>query len=231
MKNRSITFRLVTFTLIISALAAIAALGATSPAVKAFDSVKEYFGMAPTSQTATTAPNQRLNAVANGSMFTQPMQPMMPTSFTGTSYTQNFNTLATSGTANSWTNDSTLAGWFLYDKNAAAITTYGAETGSTGLNTFTSYGTTSERALGAAGSGGTYFGSPAGGAIAGWIAFSATNNTGSTVNNVKIAFDGEQWRNVGNATAQTMVLEYGIGSTFAGVSTWTAPGGNFGDRY
>ncbi|MBY0236879.1 MAG: PEP-CTERM sorting domain-containing protein, partial [Burkholderiaceae bacterium] len=45
-------------------------------------------------------------------------------------------------------------------------------------------------------------------------------------------FNGEQWRD-GGATAPAvpvahkMALEYGFGATFATVSTWNAPGGNF----
>ena len=84
-----------------------------------------------------------------------------------------------------------------------------------------------ERALGGTGSGAGYFGAPASGAIAGWIAFAATNNSGGTLNQFTLGFDGEQWRNGGNTSAQAMVLEYGFGTTFVDVTTWTAPGGNF----
>ena len=54
-----------------------------------------------------------------------------------------------------------------------------------------------------------------------------TNDTGGALATITFEFNGEQWRNGGNTTAQTMVLEYGFGSTFASVTTWTAPGGNF----
>lgn len=151
-------------------------------------------------------------------------------SFTGTTYTQDFNSLITSGTGQAWTNNTTLAGWFLFRAPApgTAITTYNAADGGNNTGSFISFGTgtSTERAFGGTGSGGTYFGSPASGAIGGWIAVAFTNTTGSTINDVTIAFNGEQWRNGGNTTAQTMVLEYGFGSTFDLVS-WTAPGGNF----
>jgi hypothetical protein len=52
------------------------------------------------------------------------------------------------------------------------------------------------------------------------------------LNGFTIGFDGEQWRNGGASTGyasdpQSMTLQYGFGSTFAGVSSWTTPGGNF----
>ncbi|MEG4993174.1 CARDB domain-containing protein [Microcoleus sp. B4-D1] len=154
----------------------------------------------------------------------------MPVNFAG-SYTQNFDSLANTGTP-TWTNDTTLPGWFLYRQPATpaatAITAYTANNGAIGTGNFYSYGSTSstDRALGGLGSGGAYFGSPTSGNIAGWIAFSATNTTGSTINSLNVSFNGEQWRNNGNATAQPMVLEYGLGATFDSV-TWTVPGGNF----
>ncbi len=148
------------------------------------------------------------------------------------SYNQNFDALASSGSGNSWTNGtSPIPGWYLYRQPAPGtdITTYNADNGGSNAGSFNSFGSTgsSERALGGTASGGAYFGSPASGAIAGWIAAAFNNSSGSTINSVTVGFDGEQWRNGGNTSAQTMVLEYGFGATFAAVSTWTAPGGNF----
>jgi len=134
-------------------------------------------------------------------------------SYTGTTYSQNFDSLASSGSGVAWTNDTTIPGWFLYAQPApgTAITTYNADNGSSSAGNFYSFGSTgsSERALGGIGTGGSYFGSPASGSIAGWIAFSATNDTGSTINDVTIAFDGEQWRKSGDTVAQSMILENG----------------------
>ena len=76
-------------------------------------------------------------------------------------------------------------------------------------------------------SGGAYFGSPASGAVAGWIATSLQNNTGSALDGFSLSFEGEQWRNGGNASAQSMVMQYGFGSTFGGVSSWSTPSGSF----
>lgn len=144
-------------------------------------------------------------------------------------YSQDFNGLANTGTAIAWSNNATLTGWHLFNKTPSAITTYEQGTGSSTAGAFLSYGSaaSTERSLGGLASGGAYFGSPASGTVAGWIAVGFTNNTGSTITSFNIAFDGEQWRNGGNTTAQSMVLEHGIGASFTTVSTWTAPGGNF----
>ena len=123
------------------------------------------------------------------------------------SYSQNFDSLASSGTALSWTNDVTLPGWFLFRQPAngpVAITSYAADSGSGNSGNFFSYGSTnaSDRALGGLGSGGNYFGSPGSGDVAGWIALALTNNSGTTINALDLSFNGEQWRNGGNASAQ-----------------------------
>ena len=135
-------------------------------------------------------------------------------------YTQNFDTLAQSSSGNAWANDSTLNGWFLYQKSGSgsvAVTSYGASAGPS-VGGFYSLGTdsSSERALGAVGSS----------AFEGWIAVAFANNSGSTVNSFTVGFDGEQWRN-SKAGPQTMVLQYGLGSTFETVSSWISPGGTF----
>jgi predicted extracellular nuclease len=155
----------------------------------------------------------------------------MPVSFSG-NYSQNFDGLASSGTGNSWTNDLTLPGWQLFRQPAAtpvAINSYNADTGASTTGTFLSYGSSgsSDRALGSLGSGGAYFGSAASGAVAGWFALALNNATAASITNLAISFNGEQWRNGGNSTAQTMVLEYGYGTGFDKVTTWTAPGGSF----
>jgi hypothetical protein len=145
------------------------------------------------------------------------------------SYTQNFDSLAATGTANLWTNDSTLQGWSLFASNNTPIASYNTGNGSSNAGAFYSFGATgsTDRALGGVGSAAAYFGTPASGAIAGYIAVSFQNNSGSVLNNFTVGFDGEQWRNGGNASPQPMVLEYGYGSSFAAVSSWTAPAGSF----
>ncbi len=155
--------------------------------------------------------------------------------YAGGTYAESFDSLATTGTANVWANDSTISGWSLFTKDSNAITAYRADNGASNAGSFYSYGATgsTERALGGLGSAGAYFGAPVSGAIAGWMAVAVTNTSGAAFDAVNIAFDGEQWRKGGVTSGtvgsfpQTMVLEYGFGNTFGAVTTWNAPGGSF----
>jgi len=136
-------------------------------------------------------------------------------------YAQSFDSLTTSITAVPWTQNVTLPGWSLFTTALAAVTTYRAGDGTSNTGAAYSFGSTSsteqERALGGLGSSG----------FTGFIALAFTNQTALTLNSFTLGFDGEQWRNGGNTTAQTMVLEYGIGASFGTVAGWTAPGGSF----
>lgn len=145
------------------------------------------------------------------------------------SYGQDFDGLANAGTSVAWVNDSTLAGWSLFNKDGAAITSYAADNGGSNAGAFKSLGASGsdERALGGVGSGGSYFGSPPSGTVAGWIAVAFTNAGSSALDGFTVGWAGEQWRNGGNTSAQPMVFEYGFGASFAAVTTWTAPGGSF----
>jgi len=158
---------------------------------------------------------------------------------TGSPYSQSFNSLSSvNGAANlPWTNDTTIVGWHLFRGTAGAppavaITTYVARDGSNNTGSFYGFGIAgvnpiTDRALGGIASGGAYFGSPASGAVAGWMAASFQNNTGFLIGSFTVDYTGEQWRNGGNTSAQTMVLEYGFGATFQSVASWTAPGAGF----
>lgn len=148
---------------------------------------------------------------------------------TGLDYLQDFNSLAASGTANEWPSSPPLDGWCLYQGSGVEVTAYRAGTGSGNAGSFYSFGGTGshERALGGVGSGGTYFGSPGDGVAAGWIAVAFLNASGGTLTAFTTSWNGEQWRNGGNTLAQSMVFQFGFGSTFNSVATWTSPGGNF----
>ena len=139
----------------------------------------------------------------------------------GLSYSQSFDTLSNTGTTNVFANDSTLPGWSIFSTALAAVTNYRAGDGSTNNGAAYSFGSigSAERALGGVGSS----------AFSGYFAVALSNDSGSTVTSVTLGFNGEQWRDGGNATpvAQTMVLEYGYGATIAAVPLWTQPGGNF----
>lgn len=148
------------------------------------------------------------------------------------SYTQNFNSLeAASGSSTvttTWANESTITGWSLFTSTLSAPPTYRAEIGNQDIGSFTSYGDgdSSDRALGAVGLADAYFGSPSVGATAGHIALSFMNSSGVLLDSFSVSFSGEQWRHVGSA-AQSMVMTYGFGTTFASVATWTEPGAQF----
>jgi hypothetical protein len=144
-------------------------------------------------------------------------------------YSQNFDSLTTSTSAQTWTNNSTLAGWGLYTSAGQDIASYFGDTGSTNSGSFKSFGAagSSDRALGGVTSGNAYFGSPASGNVAGYIALALNNTTGASLDSLTLSYAGEQWRNGGNTSAQSIVLQYGFGSSFASVSTWTAAGSAF----
>jgi hypothetical protein len=147
-----------------------------------------------------------------------------PIAFAGGTYTQDFDTLIASGTDQAWSNGATLTGWHLFRQPApgAAITSYSATDGATTTGSFYSFGTgtQTDRALGGIGSGGAYFANPASGAVAGWIAVEIQNITGNLIDSVTVTYDGEQWRDGGNTTPQTMTVEYGFGPSFVTVGTW-----------
>ncbi|AFY28987.1 ExeM/NucH family extracellular endonuclease [Cyanobium gracile] len=155
----------------------------------------------------------------------------MPALFTGL-YSQTFDALAVSGSANAWSNDVTLPGWHLFRQPASApvaLSTYNADSGTSNSGAFVSYGSSgsSDRALGGLGSGGSFFGSPASGSVAGWFALALSNASGSAIGSLDLSFNGEQWRQGGNTNAQTMELQWGFGASFDQVSTWITPGGSF----
>jgi hypothetical protein len=134
-------------------------------------------------------------------------------------YSADFNSLSQTGATNAWLNDSTLNGWSLFNLAGNAVTNYRAGTGSDNAGAIYSFGSAgnADRALGGVGSGG----------FSGYIALALQNTSGAAFDSISLRFDGEQWRNGGNATAQTMKLEYGFGATFASVSGWTAAGAAF----
>src|SRR5215213_9216735 len=91
------------------------------------------------------------------------------------STTQNFDSLANSGTNNPFVNattvtagDSTLEGWSLFNFVNVPISAYNAGAGTSTTGIFYIFGsdTAADRALGGLGSGGNYFGAPASGTVA-----------------------------------------------------------------
>jgi len=113
-------------------------------------------------------------------------------------YTQDFDTLATSGTENEWDNLAwPLPAWSAF-AGASAVTSYRASTGTSTVGALYSFGTDADRAIGSLASGGNQY-------IYG-VAF--TNATGQAVTNLNVSFTAEQWRVGANAAAHTLTFEY-----------------------
>jgi hypothetical protein len=151
----------------------------------------------------------------------------------GAIYTQNFDSLPNTpenvslgSTPAGWLDDSTtpaagqfsIQGWYLFHPilqteggaNGHQRMRIGAGTATTGA--FMSFGSSAstERALGtlnsntlAVAGGNAYFG------------MRLTNNTGNTIYGFTLSYDGEQWRDGGNATpaSETDIVQYALGAT------------------
>ncbi len=117
-------------------------------------------------------------------------------------YTQNFDSLASSGTGHSWVNNSTIPGWYL------SRTTYNAGTGADSAVSAYSFGSagSTDRALGSVAGATT----PAG-AIGYGITF--YNDTARAYPGFDVLFTGEQWRRTGNNDPQRLQFGYKIGSS------------------
>jgi hypothetical protein len=136
-------------------------------------------------------------------------------SYTGTTYTQNFDSLLNTGTANAWAQDSTVPGWVA--RRAAGgpdYATYRADNGASNAGAIYSYGATggTERAFGSVESAGT-----------GTTTFAVIlqNTTANVLNAFDLSFVGEQWRMAGSSAAttpslaQTLVFDYKTVVAFA----------------
>ena len=157
-------------------------------------------------------------------LIAAPLSAQISLTTLGTPVTQTFDTLATSGTANTWTDNTTLPGWYSqFSATPANPVTYRADAGGSNTGAIYSWGTgtATERA----------FGSVASGTPANiFNAVRLVNNTGATITSLSISFNGEQWRDGGAATpvAQTLSFQYQVAA--AGVITdsntpttgWTA---------
>jgi hypothetical protein len=127
---------------------------------------------------------------------------------TGTTYTQNFDTLASAGTS------STLPdGWVFSEAGTNANATYTAGTGSGTAGDTYSFGAASatERALGGLQSG----------SLIPTIGASFVNDTGATINALNIAFSGEQWRLGTLSRADRIDFQYSLDASSLTTGTWT----------
>ena len=129
---------------------------------------------------------------------------------TGTTYTQDFNSL----TNGAWADGSTLNGWYARTDATPTISSYGANTGSTttaGLYAFgvAGVGPLTDRALGYAPSN-AFTGSA--GTGKGYVGWRLKNNTGVTVAGVTVTWTGEQWRDNNNSAAHSLELSWQTGA-------------------
>jgi hypothetical protein len=130
----------------------------------------------------------------------------------GSAYTQNFDTLANTGT----TNNLTINGWYLNETGAGGANNgqYAAGTGSGNAGDVYSFGAASspERAFG------TLFS----GTLSPTIGAQFTNNTGSLISNLLIAYTGEQWRLGQNTTGRAADrLDFQLSLNAASLTTGT----------
>jgi hypothetical protein len=128
---------------------------------------------------------------------------------TGTTYTQNFDSLASSGL-----NHGELpAGWDIVESGGGSRDndSYSADTGSSNTGDTYSYGASgsSDRALGSLASGSleTRFG--------GFF----TNQTGGTITAITLDYFGEQWRH-GTTARDTLNFQYSLDATSNANGTW-----------
>ena len=132
----------------------------------------------------------------------------IPVAGLGTPYAQNFDTLAATGTNITWTDNTTLPGWY------STRLTYNAGNGGVGSGTLYSFGATSatERALGSVASGSTdtiYYGAR------------LKNNTAAVITSLDVAYTGEQWRNGGNTAQHKLEFSYQISPTVTSLTAGT----------
>lgn len=129
-------------------------------------------------------------------------------SLTGSPYSQDFNTLASSGS----TSSTVPAGWLFAEAGTNANATYGIDNGGLNSGNTYSYGTTSstDRALGGLRSG----------SLISTIGGSFINNLGSTISELTINYTGEQWRLGATGRADRLDFQYSLDATSLSTGTW-----------
>jgi len=142
----------------------------------------------------------------------------------GTAVTQDFNTLSSSTTNQTWTNNVTLTGWYTKtdatSPTQSSPTQYKANQGSNITAFLYSFGSTgaSDRAFG-------YFPSDiftgVSGVGKGYMGWRLKNNTTKTIGSIRIVWSGEQWRKAVDANIQYITLSYQIGTTVTDLTSGT----------
>lgn len=130
----------------------------------------------------------------------------------GSAYTQDFDTLASAGTANT----AVPTGWEFSESGTNANATYRAGTGSDNTGDTYSFGAVSstERA----------FGGLRSGSLVPLIGAQLTNNTGGTITSLAISYTGEQWRlgqNTTGRSADRLDFQLSTSATSLTSGAWT----------
>jgi hypothetical protein len=125
-----------------------------------------------------------------------------------TPYTQNFDTLANTGTSST-----VPAGWAFSESGTGANTTYTAGTGSSTTGDTYSFGSTGsgERALGGLQSG----------SLVSSFGASFDNNTGGAIGALLISYTGEQWRLGATGREDRLDFQYSTDATSLTSGIWT----------
>ena len=142
----------------------------------------------------------------SGTAFAQVSSPVSLTA-TGTASTQNFDTLASTGTSSA-----TPAGYGFAESGSNADTNYAVSTGSGTAGDTYSFGATgnTERA----------FGGLQSGSLVPTIGAAFTNNTGTTITSLVIAYTGEQWRLGATGRTDRLDFQYSLNATSLTTGTW-----------
>ncbi|MDE2408457.1 MAG: endonuclease/exonuclease/phosphatase family protein [Xanthomonadaceae bacterium] len=140
-------------------------------------------------------------------LFCSPFAAQAQVSLTGGTYSQNFDTLASTGTSSSLP-----AGWLVNETGANANGTYTAGTGSSNSGDSYSFGAagSTERALGGLRSGSLV---PTFGAC-------FVNSTGAALSQFAIAYTGEQWRLGTAGRTDRLDFQYSLNATSLTTGVW-----------
>lgn len=128
--------------------------------------------------------------------------------YTGVTYTQDFNTLASSGTSTS-----NVTGWGLSESGTNTNFSYAAGDGSSNSGNTYSFGTgtNADRA----------FGGLRSGSLVPIIGGKFINNTGATISSLIVSYTGEQWRSGTAARVDKLDFQYSTDATSLSTGTWT----------
>lgn len=127
----------------------------------------------------------------------------------GVKYSQDFNTLASTGTSST-----VPTGWAFSESGSNANTTYTAGTGSAATGETYSFGaaSNSERAFGGVQSGN----------LIPTIGAQFTNGTGTSITGLSINYSGEEWRLGTRNRFDTLKFQYSLDATSLTTGTWTS---------